>query len=44
MKANSDSVERAKCLFAAEEWVQDWSGKEKPCAVQVALEQLRKER
>ena len=32
--------------FAAEEWVasQDWTGKEEPCAVQVALEQIRKGR
>ena len=32
--------------FAAEEWVasQDWTGKEEPCAVQVALEALKKAR
>ena len=37
--------EAAQRLFAAEEWVesQDWTGKETPCAVQVALERLRKE-
>ena len=36
--------EAALRLFAAEEWVesQDWTGKETPCAVQVALERLRK--
>ena len=36
--------EAAQRLFAAEEWVesQDWTGKETPCAVQVALERLRK--
>ena len=35
-----DAAER---IFAAEEWVasQDWTGKEEPCAVQVALGQLR---
>ena len=34
--------EAAQRLFAAEEWVesQDWTGKEEPCAVQVALKQL----
>ena len=38
--------EAAQRIFAAEEWVaaQDWTGKEEPCAVQVALEQLRKEK
>ena len=38
--------EAAQRLFAAEEWVesQDWTGKETPCAVQIALERLRKER
>ena len=38
--------EAAQRLFAAEEWVesQDWTGKETPCAVQVALERLRKEK
>ena len=37
--------EAAQRIFAAEEWVasQDWTGKEEPCAVQVALEQLRDE-
>ena len=31
-------------LFVAEEWIdsQDWSGREKPCAVQIALATLRK--
>ncbi len=35
--------EAAQRLFAAEEWVesQDWTGKETPCAVQVALERIR---
>ena len=35
--------EAAQRLFAAEEWVesQDWTGKETPCAVQVALARLR---
>ena len=35
--------EAAQRIFAAEEWVasQDWTGKEEPCAVQVALERLR---
>ena len=38
--------EAAERLFAADEWIQsqDWTGKEEPCAVQVALERLRKER
>jgi N-acetylmuramic acid 6-phosphate etherase len=38
--------EAAQRLFAAEEWVesQDWTGKETPCAVQIALERLRKEK
>ena len=38
--------EAAQRIFAAEEWVQsqDWIGKEEPCAVQVALERIRKER
>ena len=38
-----DAAER---LFAADEWVssQDWTGKEEPCAVQVALKWIRKER
>ena len=37
--------EAAQRLFAAEEWVesQDWTDKETPCAVQVALERLRRE-
>ena len=36
----------AQRLFAAEEWVesQDWTGKETPCAVQVALARLRAEK
>ena len=35
--------EAAERLFAAEEWIesQDWTGKETPCAVQVALGRLR---
>ena len=35
--------EAAERIFAAEEWVgsQDWAGREEPCAVQVALSQLR---
>ena len=38
--------EAAQRLFAAEEWVesQDWTGKETPCAVQVALARLRAEK
>ena len=38
-------LETAQRIFAAEEWVQsqDWTGKEEPCAVQVALERLRRE-
>ena len=38
-----DYEEAAQRLFAAEEWVnsQDWTGKETPCAVQVALKELR---
>ena len=37
--------EAAERLFAAEEWIsgQDWTGRETPCAVQVALERLRQE-
>ena len=37
--------EAAQRIFAAEEWVQsqDWTGKEEPCAVQVALARLRRE-
>ena len=36
--------EAAERLFAADEWVQsqDWTGKEEPCAVQVALRQLER--
>ncbi len=35
--------EAALRLFAADEWVQsqDWTGRETPCAVQIALERLR---
>ena len=35
--------EAAQRLFAAEEWVEskDWTGKETPCAVQIALARLR---
>ena len=38
--------EAAEWLFTADEWVssQDWTGKEEPCAVQVALKWIRKER
>ena len=38
--------EAAQRLFAAEEWVQsqDWTGKEEPCAVQVALERIRRQK
>ena len=38
--------EAAQRLFAAEEWIesQDWTGKETPCAVQVALEKIGKDR
>jgi N-acetylmuramic acid 6-phosphate (MurNAc-6-P) etherase len=38
--------ESAQLIFAAEEWVQsqDWTGREEPCAVQVALERLKKEK
>ena len=38
--------EAAQRLFAAEEWVesQDWTGRETPCAVQIALQRLRAER
>ena len=34
--------EAAQRIFAAEEWVsaQDWTGREEPCAVQVALESI----
>jgi N-acetylmuramic acid 6-phosphate (MurNAc-6-P) etherase len=41
-----DYEEAAQRIFAAEEWVQsqDWTGKEEPCAVQVALETLKKNR
>ena len=36
--------EAAEWLFAADEWVQsqDWTGKEEPCAVQVALQWRKK--
>jgi N-acetylmuramic acid 6-phosphate etherase len=36
--------EAAERLFAADEWIesQDWTGKEMPCAVQVALKQIGK--
>ena len=36
--------EAAENLFAADEWVesQDWTGREKPCAVQVALAEIKK--
>ena len=35
--------EAAESLFAADEWVesQDWTGREKPCAVQVALAEIK---
>ena len=38
--------EAAQRLFAAEEWVesQDWTGKETPCAVQIALKRIRAEK
>lgn len=38
--------EAAQRLFAAEEWVasQDWTGKEEPCAVQVALERIKRKK
>ena len=38
--------EAAQRIFAAEEWVQaqDWTGKEEPCAVQVALARLKGEK
>ena len=38
--------EAAQRIFSAEEWVasKDWTGKEEPCAVQVALERLRAEK
>lgn len=38
-----DFEEAAQRLFAAEEWIesQDWTGRETPCAVQVALARLR---
>ena len=37
--------EAAQRLFAAEEWIesQDWTGKETPCAVQIALQRLGKD-
>ena len=36
--------EAAQRLFAAAEWIdlQDWTGKERPCTVQIALEELLK--
>lgn len=36
-------AEAARRLFAAEEWIasRDWTGREEPCAVQVALARLR---
>ncbi len=41
-----DYEEAAQRLFAAEEWIesQDWTGRETPCAVQVALQRLREGR
>ncbi|MBO4288212.1 MAG: sugar phosphate isomerase [Kiritimatiellae bacterium] len=38
--------EAAQRLFSASEWIaaQDWTGKEEPCAVQVALKLLRAEK
>jgi len=38
--------EAAQRLFAADEWVesQDWTGREEPCAVQIALEQFARSR
>ena len=38
-----DYEDAAQRIFAAEDWVaaQDWTGMEEPCAVQVALEDLR---
>ena len=38
--------EAAQRLFAADEWVesQNWTGREEPCAVQIALEQLARSR
>lgn len=41
---NISYEEAAERLFAAQEWIdsQDWSGKERPCAVQLALEQIRR--
>ena len=41
-----DYEEAAQRLFAAEEWIEarDWTGKETPCAVQVALKSLREGR
>ena len=42
---NISYEEAAVRLFAAQEWIdsQDWTGVERPCAVQLALEQIRKE-
>ncbi len=41
-----DYEEAAQRIFAAQEWVQsqDWSKGEEPSPVQVALEQLRKDK
>lgn len=38
--------EAAERLFAADEWIQaqDWTGRETPCAVQVALEKVKGEK
>ena len=38
--------EAAERLFAAEEWIagRDWTGRETPCAVQVALKRLPRRR
>ena len=40
---NISYEEAAYRLFAADEWInsQDWTGKERPCAVQVALEKIK---
>jgi hypothetical protein len=45
-KLHDCGEEAAQRIFAAEEWVasQDWTGKEEPCAVQVALEKIRKDK
>ena len=41
---NISYEEAAGRLFAAQEWIdsQDWTGKERPCAVQLALGQIRR--